>query len=154
MLDKDSKVQGIGVYAEFTRNDSAGNPNTSQFYVFPDGYDNSGKLWGPAFARRVVSADKPKAPWRYTNLEVLSPEDTLADDARDEFVEARLSLPAELFDMYVSAGWTLVADPILIEVSRDDWDDMGAEKAPSKFLHRMSEARKKLGYPLDLFPKS
>lgn len=151
MLDKNADVQGVGVYVEMTKT-NAGVQSTAQLFVFPDGYDTKGVLHGMVVGRRVVSAESPKKPWRYTALDP-NPEDLkVADDEREAFVEKRMALPSELLNMYVSGGWEMVKEPILIEVSRKDWDDLDEDKTPTKFIYRVTQSRADLGFPAELFP--
>jgi hypothetical protein len=50
----------------------------------------------------------------------------------------------------VAGGWTLVQKPILVEVSRKDYDSIRARKTPTKLLYRVYQSRKALGFPEDL----
>lgn len=151
MLDKAQDVQGVGVYVEMTRN-HGGVQSTAQMFVFPDGYDSAGNLHGLTLGRRVVSKDSPKKPWRFTALDPNPEGMTITDDEREAFVEKRTALPSELLSMYVNGGWKMVNQPILIEVSRKDWDDLSEEKTPTKFIYRVTQSRAELGFPADLFP--
>lgn len=151
MLDKTTDVQGVGVYVELTRT-SGGVAQTAQMFMFPDGYDTSGTLYGITVGRRVVSSESPKKPWRFTALDPNPEGLTLTDDEREAFVEKRMAIPSELFAMYANGGWTMVNQPILIEVSRKDWDDLNEGKTPTKFIYRVTQSRAELGFPADLFP--
>ena len=63
MLDKEKKVQGIAVYAEFRR---AG--QTMQLIVTPDTYTTTGNLVPMNLIRRVVTKDTPKKQWKISVL--------------------------------------------------------------------------------------
>ena len=63
MLEKEKKVQGVAVYAEF---ENVG--ETMQMLITPDCYSNSGNLVPMALHRRVITPVSPKKQWRTTTL--------------------------------------------------------------------------------------
>jgi hypothetical protein len=147
-MDNEKDVQGVAVYAEFRK----GTSGTAQIIVIPDGYDNAGKLHGLTIARRVVSQDSPKKPWRFTTLDAVAEGDVIADDDREEFAERRMAIPSTLLDQYLNGGWALVGDPLLIESSKKDMDSIAVGKTPTKMIYRITQSRTAAGYPADLIP--
>lgn len=145
MLDKDRAVQGIGVYAEFARDNQ-----TTQIIIVPDGFDNAGVEVRAAIISRKVSDSHPKKTWQFAYLPAIN-VDSIGDDDVLTYAENRLRYSRTLFDRLVmETGWTLVQKPILVEVSRKDYDSIRARKTPTKMLYRISQSRTALGYPADL----
>ena len=148
MLDKEKKVQGIAVYAEFRR---AG--QTMQLIVTPDAYTTTGNLVPMTLIRRVVTKDTPKKQWKSAVLrgvdvaEMLDKKITITDLEKAEFTERRMRHSIHFFDQIVSQGWTIEQKPILVEVSRHDADDLIKGKTPNKIIYRVHISRKALGFP-------
>lgn len=150
MLDKEAKVQGVGVYAEFTKPGA-----TYQLLFTPDCYTHAGTLIPMALHRRVVTPLTPKKQWKQTTLradlaEALESGSTLADESVSAFTEQRMRYALPLFYQLLSEGWTLRNKPLLIEVSRYDADDIAKSKTPNKALYRVHISRKAQGFPEEL----
>jgi hypothetical protein len=58
MLDKTKQVQGLTVYAEFSKEGFR-----TEFFMTPDGFTPEGNPVPAKVYRRVLSADKPKKLW-------------------------------------------------------------------------------------------
>lgn len=144
MLDKDRAVQGIGVYAEFSRP-----RQTVQVVVVPDGFDNEGRQVNASLIRRQITDTTPKKQWKFAALPASGVE-SIRDDERLAYAEGRLRYASGLFDQLVAGGWTLVQKPILVEVSRKDYDSIRSHKTPTKLLYRVYQSRKALGFPEEL----
>jgi hypothetical protein len=148
MLDKEKKVQGIAVYAEFRRSGQ-----TMQLIVTPDAYTTTGNLVPMTLMRRVVTKDTPKKQWKIAVLrgvdveEFVSTRATVADTGKADFAELRMRHAIHFFDQIVSQGWTIEQKPILVEVSRHDADDLIKGKTPNKIIYRVHISRKALGFP-------
>lgn len=148
MLDKDKKVQGIGVYAEFRR---AG--QTMQLIITPDAYTTTGELIPMTLIRRVVTKDTPKKQWKNSVfrdngfVEMVKAGTTIQDSEKELFTEGRMRYATHHFDEIVRQGWTLEQKPILVEVSRHDADDLSKGKTPNKIIYRVHISRKALGFP-------
>lgn len=148
MLDKEKKVQGIGVYAEFRR---AG--QTMQMIVTPDAYTTTGELVPMTFIRRVVTKITPKKQWKISAIRdngfrsMVEAGTTISDMEKELFTEGRMAYAAHHFDDIVRQGWTLEQKPILVEVSRHDADDLSKNKTPNKIIYRVHISRKALGFP-------
>lgn len=147
MLDKEKKVQGIAVYAEFRRSGQ-----TMQLIVTPDAYTTTGELIPMTLVRRVVTKDTPKKQWKISVLrgveltELINAGTTITDMEKSEFTERRMRHGLHFFDD-LTRGWTVEQKPILVEVSRHDADDLAKGKTPNKIIYRVHISRKALGFP-------
>lgn len=144
MLDKDRAVQGIGVYAEFSRP-----RQTVQVVIVPDGFDQDGHQVSASVIRRQITDTTPKKQWKFASLPAMNAE-SVDNDNIPAYSESRLRYSSGLFDQLVAGGWTLVEKPILVEVSRKDYDSIRARKTPTKLLYRVAQSRKALGFPEEL----
>ena len=151
MLDKEKKVQGVGVYAEFRKPGA-----TMQLLITPDVYTHSGTLVPMALHRRVVTPITPKKQWKTTSFRNMIVKDmvesgkTLDDSERTIFVDERVRYALPYFDEVLKGGWSIQNKPILTEVSRHDADDLIKGKTPNKVLYRIHISRKALGFPAEL----
>lgn len=150
-MDAAKDVQGVGVFMEFRRPGA-----TTQFMLFPDGYDSTGKIIDARFARRTVTLGAPKKQWRMASLptgEVKAILDTgmpLQPINKDSVANNRLTNVATLMNTLLTSGWELVNKPILVEVSKKDLDDIRLHKTPSKLMYRVNQCKIALGYPTSL----
>lgn len=148
MLDKEKKVQGIAVYAEFKRTGQ-----TMQIIVTPDSYSTSGALVPMTLVRRVVTKITPKKQWKTILLRqgdlatYISTGNTLEDSQKESFTEGRTKGHSFIFDEIVNQGWQIEKHPVLIEMSRHDADDISKGKTPNKIIYRVNISRKALGFP-------
>jgi hypothetical protein len=53
----------------------------------------------------------------------------------------------EYFKALIHGGWAMVNEPLLIEVSKKDMDDIQLNKTPNKFLYRVDLTKKAKGFP-------
>lgn len=143
-MDASKDVQGVGIYAEFARENA-----TTQIIICPEGYDNAGRKVGLSVVRRVVTTETPKKPWRFSILPD-TPVAEVLEEEKDGFCAERLAVPATLFDQILSGGWKMVVEPILLEVSKKDLDDIGVKKTPTKLIYRINQSRTALGFPENL----
>ena len=149
MLDKEKKVQGIAVYAEFKK------PGQGMAILLtPDGYTTLGDLIPMTFFRRVVTKDSPKKQWKPSSLRLAPLQNVindlggvLQDDSKETFVEQRINRITGYFDLILTQGWVLEGKPILIEVSAHDMEDIASGKTPNKIMYRVHISRKALGFP-------
>lgn len=151
MLEREKEVQGIAVYAEWAK------PNALlQVIITPDGYtESSNEFVQSSMYRRITSTDKPRQQWRASSLahdkhdeySLLLP---LTDEEAPAYAERRMRRTTEWFDKMLIGGWEIVKEPLLIEVSRKDMDDIRLGKTPSKFMYRVDLVRKTLGFPRPL----
>ena len=144
MLDKDKEVQGVAVYAEFARSGA-----TTQIIITPEGYTNGGVKVPASIIRRTVTDTTPKKQWKFsrlanTDLRVHSDADKVP------YSDDRMKYARTLFDQLLSGSWALVKQPVLIEASKKDYDDIQISKTPTKMIYRISQSRVALDFPADL----
>jgi hypothetical protein len=147
MLDKEKKVQGIAIYAEFRKPGE-----TMQIVITPDAYTTSGSLIPMTMVRRIVTKITPKKQWKITSFidnlsEMVSKGELVADSDKETFTETRMRYATSYFDLVINQGWELEKKPILLETSRHDADDLAKGKTPNKLLYRAHISRKALGFP-------
>ena len=148
MLDKEKKVQGVAVYAEFRKPGQV-----MQILVTPDAYNTSGSLVPMSFHRRIITPATPKKQWRTTSInskevkDLIDNNQVLPDSAKDDFTENRMRYTTSYFDQVISQGWAMDKTPILTEISRLDADDIGKSKTPNKVIYRIHISRKALAFP-------
>jgi hypothetical protein len=145
MLDKDTAVQGIAVYAEFARSNS-----TTQVILTPDGYNSVGELVPMCLIRRTITTATPKKQWKFSSLAALPNLDQIQDDAVEDYGDARLNVIGVFFDQLIRGDWKMVKSPVLLEASRKDMDSICAQKTPAKLTYRIAQSRMALGFPDDL----
>jgi hypothetical protein len=146
MLDRTKDVQGVAVYAEFTRGTDG---PTMMMFVTPDGYDSEGTPVPAALFRRIVSPTTPKKQWKCSTMawNAISEREALLleDGEKDVFAEARLRFSSALFDGLKSTvgavEWRPVGDPVFVEVSKKDLDDVRVRKTPTKVVYRITQTR-------------
>lgn len=145
-MDKDKAVQGVAVYAEFAREGA-----TTQIIVAPDGYNTDGTLVPANIVRRTVTEHTPKKQWKFSRLpDVADTPSNLADHEKVIYSDERMRYASSLFDQILRGGWTLVKRPILVEISRKDYDSIYLSKTPTKLLYRVSQSRVALDFPANL----
>jgi hypothetical protein len=88
----------------------------------------------------------------------------IADGATAKFVEVADEGDAELMAQealtsvhslltyLIAREWTLRDQPLVLEVSVSDIDDLAAYKTPAALMRRLLRVRKAAGFPDDLFP--
>lgn len=149
MLDATKDVQGITLYTEFRKPGAM-----MQILITPDGYAVDGKEVSASLYRRVTTPATPKKQWRNSNLSWRAITDlngeALADGAKEQFTENRLSFATQLFDGIKNGGWQMTKEPILIETSKKDLDDVRSGKTPNKLMYRINQTRTALGFPAEI----
>jgi hypothetical protein len=118
-------------------------------FVTPDGYDSEGSPVPAALFRRVVSPTTPKKQWKCSSMawSAINERDAmpLADGEKDVFAENRVRFATALFDgLKASVGgadWRPVGDPVFVEVSKKDLDDVRVRKTPTKVVYRITQTR-------------
>lgn len=149
MLDATKDVQGIALYAEFRKPGAM-----MQIIITPDGYANDGREVAASLYRRVTTPTTPKKQWRSSSLSWRAITDLagqpLADAEKEMFTERRMSFASQLFDGIKNGGWTLTNEPLFIETSKKDLDDVKLSKTPNKMLYRINQTRTALGFPAEI----
>jgi hypothetical protein len=63
----------------------------------------------------------------------------------------KVSFTDSLFNQLVNNGWTVYKQPIVVEVTPEDLDDVRLGKTPYKILGRITRCRRTLGFGEALF---
>lgn len=151
-MDNTKAVQGVGVYAEFVRDNA-----TTQIIIVPEGYTSDDKIVGASIIRRTVTEHSPKKQWKFSrlaNVETVAVSPALLDDMKVQYADERMRYAATLFDQLLRGEWNLVKKPILVEVSKKDYDSIFVSKTPTKMIYRISQSRVALDFPADLIHTS
>ena len=143
MLDTEKDVQGVALYAEWAKPDAL-----TQIFFTPDGYTQSGAFLKARMYRRVITSDNPRKQWKSSVLHG-SHEDYEFDTHEEKLAYSanRLLGMKEYFNALIHGGWAMVNEPLLIEVSKKDIEDMAMDKTPTKFLYRVDLTKKAKGFP-------
>lgn len=151
-MDVTKPVQGVAVYAEFARSNA-----TTQVIITPDGFDSNGNEVTMAIIRRTVTDTSPRKQWRFSSLVAADPIMQIVvtrglsmEQAKEVYCDERMRYASSLFDQIMRGDWTLVGEPLLIEVSKIDLDNVRESKTPTKLLYRITQSRVAKGYPTDL----
>jgi hypothetical protein len=149
MLDATKDVQGIALYAEFRKPGAL-----MQILITPDGYAVDGKEVPASLWRRVTTPLTPKKQWRNSALSWRAISDlngeALANAMKETFTENRMSFATQLFDGIKNGGWQITKEPILIETSKKDLEDVRQSKTPNKMLYRINQTKTALGFPAEI----
>jgi hypothetical protein len=66
-------------------------------------------------------------------------------------VADRISYTDSLFNQLVTSGWTVYKQPIVVEVTQDDLEDIRLSKTPYKILGRITRCRRALNFGESLY---
>lgn len=148
MLDLEKPIQGVSVYAEFSK---PGYGRTEMF-ITPDGFSAEGKVVPAKIFTRVVSKEKPKKVWQTYTIQLAEEiakvgEKDISPENKETYVDKRLEHLTNIFMGLVAGGWEIIKEPILIETSKNDLTDLAENKTPVKVIYRINQSRKALGFP-------
>lgn len=150
MLDKEQHIQGISVYAEFSK------PGfRTEMFITPDGFSQTGDLVPATIYTRVVSKDKPKKLWKQTTVQFADEIAKIGEKALDlsqkeAYLSKRLEHLTSIFEGVVETGWEIACDPIMIETSLKDLQDVANGETPIRVVYRINLSRKALGLPAEI----
>lgn len=148
-MDAAKDVQGVAVFMEFRKPGA-----TTQFILFPDGYDTLGNIVSACYARRTITTATPKKQWRMHALpnndikEIHKSGGVLALAQKETIANNRLTGLGPYFDS-LTRGWVITNKPILVEVSKKDLDDIRVRKTPNKLMYRINQCKIAMMYPTD-----
>jgi hypothetical protein len=150
MLEKEKDVQGVAVYAEWAKPDAL-----MQVIITPDGYTETNEFVQASMYRRIITTENPKKQWRASFLandksDEYGTEMPLLNEEKQGYAENRMGKAAQWFDKMILGDWKIVKEPLLIEVSKKDMEDISLSKTPSKFMYRVELVRKSLDFPQPL----
>ena len=142
-------VVGKAAYFEFRK---AG--WTVQMIFMPDGHTPIGAYVPFTAYRRQISADAPRKSWK-TMSAVSEPwhgaRPPVADDSANMFGLSRFEFADSGLMNLSSRGWKLYKQPVIVEVTSQDMDDVRVGKTPYKVIARITRSRRVLGFGEELF---
>jgi hypothetical protein len=150
MLDKAKTIQGVTVYAEFSKEGYR-----TEFFMTPDGFTLEGTSVPAKVYRRVISKDKPKKLWSSTTIRfahelAIIGEKDLADSDKEAYIEKRLENLMSIFEGIIAGGWEITQAPFFIETSQKDLAEIAKGDTPIKIVYRINQSRKALGFPVEI----
>jgi len=148
----DIKVVGKALYLEMR---SGG--NTMQLILTPEGFNSNNKLVPMTLYRRRINRITPRKTWKPITSH-LSPE----CDAMGKLVQysVEVALPKSkdkmsfldpVLNQLVANGYTVYKQPIAVEVTSEDLDDVRLSKTPYKIIARITRSRRATGFEEALF---
>lgn len=150
MLDQEKPIQGVSVYAEFSK------PGfRTEIFITPDGFSADNTLVPAKIFSRVVSKDKPKKLWQTYSVQLVDEiakinEKPLVPSEKETYVDKRLAHLWQVFAGLVSNDWSMKNEPILIETSKNDLSEIQEGQTPVKVIYRINQSRKALGFPAEI----
>ena len=161
---KTTEVRGKALYLEFHNN---GVGKTFQLLVQPDGTTTSGAYIPFGMFHRTLTPAYPKRPWSVAKVQTARvtrvPDPITLKLVPIALTDGHEALRiADLFQKHVTdvldqlnrQGFTLFKQPVVVEISSVDFDELGNGNTPYALFRRVMSARKTLGFPDDLLPTS
>jgi hypothetical protein len=74
----------------------------------------------------------------------------LADSDKETYIEKRTENLMQIFEGFISGGWTIVNEPFLVETSQKDLAEVAKGETPIKIVYRINQSRKALGFPVEI----
>ena len=140
-------VVGKALYMEFRKGGM-----TQQVIFTPEGVSRSGKYVPITTYRRRISESTPRKVWRQMSTLFKSetnPDNSLVQLGKEHAlstVRDRVSYTDGLFNQLIDRGWSLYKQPIAIEVTPDDLEDVRDSKTPYKIIARITRSRRHLSF--------
>ena len=149
----DTKVVGKALYLEFRRDGE-----TNQVIITPEAINAAGKYVPITTYRRRVSAASPRKTWKQMSTVFKSEVDPMTNKlvalGREHAlatVPDRISYTDNLFTQLINSGWALYKQPIAVETTIEDLEDIRLSKTPYKILGRITRCRRALNFGEPLF---
>lgn len=131
----------------------------SQVLVIPPLYDSiSGTTQRAQIMTRKISEMHPRRSWSKVTVR----RDFNADPSMHEAyptsagvteLVTRVADEVGVFFTGLAAGrWTVVKEPVMVEMSFDDIRDIQSDKTPNALIRRIMKARAEAGYPSTIWP--
>lgn len=142
LMDSTKDVQGVALYTEWKKPGA-----TTQIFFTPDGYATDGTMLKARMYRRVLTTENPRKQWRFSVLYGSHEEYEFEGDIeKRRYTTNRISSMREYFIRLIHGDWKMIGEPLLIEVSKKDLDDLQKDKTPTKFLYRVDLTKKAKGF--------
>jgi len=147
-----TSVAGKALYLEFRRG-----TETQQLILTPEAIVLGGKAVPMTCYRRKVSAVSPRKTWKQVSSMTMSEAGAgnvfvpMTKDHALATVPNRMMFTDSLFAQLINHGWQLHKQPIAVEVTQDDLQDIRLSKTPYKILGRITRCRRALNFGEELF---
>ena len=127
--------------------------NTSQVLLVPQVFNAvKGKTQKAKLLTRQISESNPRRSWRYYSFKAVPLIEKTADMERAlKDIQPLLAEIGPFLSGYVSGTWKLVEQPLTIEMTSDDINDVWDANTPNALMRRVLRARNEAGMPEDLF---
>lgn len=150
MADND-KVIGKALYMEFRQGG-----NTYQTILTPDGLLNDGRSVPATLYRRQISRIHPRKAWKTYSLPSLGKDEfgafrKYSGEEHTSLISSRVAHLESIFSRLESYSYRLYKQPIVVEVSIADLQEIRNAKTPYKVLGRITRLRRHLGFGEQLF---
>jgi hypothetical protein len=152
-MTESAKIVGKALYLEFRRGDE-----TNQIIITPEAINAAGKYVPITTYRRRISKMNPRKTWKQMSTMFKSEIDQLTNKlvplGREHAlatVADRVSYTDSLFNQLITQGWTVYKQPIAVEVTQEDLEDIRMSKTPYKILGRITRCRRTLNFGESLF---
>lgn len=148
----DIKVVGKALYLEMR---SGG--NTMQLILTPEGFNTNNKLVPVTVYRRRINRVTPRKTWKAFSAHQSPDCDSMGKIAQYSVelalpkAKEKLGFMDSLFHQLTSQGYTVYKQPIAVEVTSEDLDDVRLSKTPYKIIARITRSRRALGFEEALF---
>jgi hypothetical protein len=157
---------GVALYVEASRDMSstAHNKYCTQVLIMPEYKPAGGTLVPMTMYRRRISALEPRKTWRHFSSPMTTAKAhekhsaLVTDDLHQAVVNDMVFFLRSTFDTLAEPAtahttsatrYSIVGEPILVEVTAADIEDVRLGKTPYKTFGRVWKCRKKLGFPTD-----
>lgn len=158
-VSNDTNVVGHALYLELIRSDSSGG-YCQQFLLTPEGVTTDSRVVPMTMYRRRLSTAAPRKTWKQSGSSrtaAFAMEQTRAipePAARREAVLNEMLTFMEGAMKNINANnYKVRIEPIIVEVTSADMDEIKNGKTPYKILNRLMKVRKVRGFPSDLIPE-
>jgi hypothetical protein len=129
---------------------------TSQVLLIPQVTNPSkGKTQKSKLITRQISTSNPRRSWRYYSFKTVPLLEPTASPVR-ALMDAQ-TLTNEIGPFlagYSAGGWKLVYQPLAVEMSSDDLNDVWDANTPNALMRRVLKARSEAGFPDALFDET
>ncbi len=126
---------------------------TSQVLLIPQ-VENAvkGKTQKSKLITRQISSSNPRRSWRYYSFKTVPLIEPAALPTRAlTDVKPLLDEIGPFFAGYSTGGWKLVGQPLAVDMSADDLNDVWDANTPNALMRRVLKARSEAGMPDELF---
>ena len=155
-MTANTSVVGKALYLEFRHGSY-----TQQIVLTPEAIMSGGKVVPMTCYRRKISESTPRKTWRQVSSMTMSEKDVntgafavMTKEHALATVPNRMMFTDSLFNQLIMQGWQLYKQPIAVEVTQEDLEDIRLSKTPYKILGRITRCRRALSFGEELFKTS